>query len=78
MADAVAFFEPEEIGIQRIGKLARAAARIDGLGGSIKNGPMLLDEVLPGTFMAEHARGGEREVLEVQGFEIPLYVGRGR
>jgi hypothetical protein len=63
---------PEQVRIERIGQLACGARGIECVGRAIERRAMLPNEVLPGAFVAGRARAGERQILEVQGREVPL------
>jgi len=69
--------DPEQVRVQRIGEVARTAARIDRVGGAVQQRPLHEDEVLPRLLVSLCARAGEREVFQVQGREIPFDVTRG-
>src|SRR5262249_25333792 len=68
---SVAFVEAVEVRVERVGELARAAARIDRVCGSVEDRPKLAHEVIPRRLAAGGAGDREREVLEVQRFEEP-------
>ncbi len=71
-AFAVAFLQPEEIRVDRIGQLARAAGGIDGIGRPVEHRTVLAHEMIPRGFGAFGAGAGQRQVGEVQGRQVPL------
>lgn len=57
--------QAEQLGVERIGQISRAAARLERVGRSVKRGPLFTDERLPRVFVSVRARAGERQVREV-------------
>ena len=70
--------KPEEIRVQRIRQIARAAAGIERVGGAIEERPLLEDEVLPGILVAGRAGAGKREIFEMKRAEVALERSRFR
>ncbi len=68
--------QAEQLGVQGIGELPRVAAGIDGLGGTIEQRPIVLDEMVPRRLVSASARGRQRQVGEVQRVEIPGRLAR--
>ena len=76
LARAVLFLQAEELGVERVGDLARAAARVDGVGRAVEGRPELGDEVIPRLVVANRAGAREREIRQVQRIEIAIELGR--
>ena len=68
--------QTKQLTVERIGQVARAAARFERVRAAIQDGPVLPDELLPRGFITVRARAGDPEVLQVQGGEISLDVAR--
>ncbi len=62
-----------QLGVQRIGQFTRAgfAGRADdGARGGVQHGAVGGDELLPGRGGAPPQRAGQRQILQVQGFQV--------
>ena len=59
---AVLVLQAVELGIQRVGGLARAAARIDRIGRAVERRPELRHEVIPRRVVAKRASARQREI----------------
>ena len=68
----IAFLQSEEIGVNRIGQLARAAGGIDGVGRAVEHRSVLAYEMIPRAFRALGTGAGECQVREVQGRQVTL------
>ena len=64
--------DAEQVAVERIHELPRPAGRVHGVGGAIERRPELAHEVFPRVFVARRAPAGEREILEMQGRQVPL------
>ena len=58
--------DAEEVGIERIGKVACSAARVEGVGGPVEQRPLHEDEVFPRRLVPVCAGAGEREVFQMK------------
>ena len=66
----------EEIRVQRVRKVASAAAWIERVGGAIEKRPLLEDEVFPRALVAGRAGAGKREIFKVKRAEVTLELPR--
>ena len=71
-AFAVSLLQAEKIGVDRVGQLARAAARIDGVGRPIQDRTVLAHEMIPGGVVALGTGARERQILEVERGQVSL------
>ena len=63
---AVAFLQTVQVGIQRVGELAGAAAWIERIGRSIQHGPVFEDKSFPGRLVTGRALPRKREIFDVK------------
>src|SRR5262249_50831408 len=63
---AAAVPDAVELGVQRVGELSRAAARIERVSGAVQHGPVLEDETLPGLRVSCGAQARELQVRRVR------------
>ena len=63
---AVAFLHAIQVGVQSIGQVASATARIEGIGRAIEERPVLEDQALPGLLVSGGALARELEVGAVE------------
>ena len=66
LAFAASLAQPEELAVQRIGKIARAATGIERIGRAVQQRPMLQNKVVPCALVAVGACARQREVFQVQ------------
>jgi hypothetical protein len=75
---AVSLRKTIKLGEKRIGKftglLRSGTATENGSGGSAKVGAEGADEMVPRRFAVFHASGGQRQILEMEGAEILVYL----
>jgi len=62
---AAPFLRAVEVGIQRIGEIARAAARLERVGGAIQHGPICEDEALPRLLVPRDAQACQLQIVYV-------------
>ena len=72
-----AHLQPEQVGVERVGKFPGAAARIHRVRGAIEHRAVFEDEMIPRGFMPRRARARERELLEAQRAQIAFKIPRG-
>lgn len=70
--------DAEQLAVERIGEVARPAARLECVGAAIERRALLANEEFPGRFIALGTRAGERKVLEMERPEIRGDLVRGR
>ena len=63
---AVPLGHSKKVSIQSVGRFAGGTGLVDGVRRSIKDRPMLADELFPGGFISIGARDGEGDVAEVE------------
>jgi hypothetical protein len=71
---ALALTESEEIGVQRVGEIPRAAGRVDRIGCPVQERTLLKDEVLPGSVVSGLACAGESEIFKVKRAQIAFEI----
>ena len=69
---AVPLLQSEEIGVDRIGELARGAAGIHGVSRSVEDRAVLENEMIPRGLDSRRAGRRQRKILEVERREIAL------
>src|SRR6476659_8952005 len=70
LAFAASLAQPEELAVQRLGEVARAATGIERIGRAVQQRPMLQNEVVPRALVAISARARQREVFQMQAGEV--------
>src|SRR6185436_9930994 len=66
----------EQLAVNSVGEIARAAGRIERVRGAIQRGAMLADEMFPGGLITFGAAARQCEILEVQRGDISAAPGR--
>ena len=63
---AVPLPQPEQVRVQRVREVARAARAVDRIGRAVEHRPVLAHEMLPRPFVSLRARACKRKVFEVE------------